>query len=58
MKSPNKKRIFFICSHLETLDGIKIQLPKKYETYQLSGKLNTIKAEDGNKRFKVIVFST
>jgi len=53
----NKKRIFFICSHLENSDGIKIELPKNNNTFQLSEKLSILKFEEGNKRFKVNVFS-
>ena len=57
MKSQNKKRIFFIYSHLESLNGIKIEIPKKYEAFHLSEKLSTIKVGENNKKFKVNVVS-
>ena len=57
MKSTDKKRIFFICSHLKSLDEIKIELPENYNECKLSEKLVTIKVGEANKSFKVIVFS-
>ena len=53
----NKKRLFFIVSHLESQVDIEYQLPKEYDKYILSEELCVTKSSEDTGIFKVIVFS-